>query len=114
MWFSFRIELGDGVHEVLENKRRVKERRHYERKKKFRRWFRMKEKPPKKELEEVKEVEGLVLVLKMRRAGFLGRTLKWKLGDEEYRWTGTRSFLPNWAKRCKGISHDMKVKFFIR
>ncbi|KAM5350574.1 hypothetical protein ACJ41O_007079 [Fusarium nematophilum] len=56
MWNSFRIELGDGVGEVLENKRRMKERKSYERKQKFRKWFGMKPTPPKQELEELQEL----------------------------------------------------------
>ncbi|KAH7126112.1 hypothetical protein EDB81DRAFT_203561 [Dactylonectria macrodidyma] len=108
-WYSFRVELGDGVSEVLENKRRVKERKSYERKQRNRKRFRMKEKPPKKELEDEKDVNGLVMNLSMRRAGFLKRTLKWELGGQEYQWSGTRAFLPGFVRRLKGISHDMKL-----
>ena len=108
-WNAFRIELGDGVHEVLENRRRVRERKWYEFKQKFRKFFRMKATPPKKPLEEVQPVEGFVMVLELRRDGFLKRSLKWKLGDQEFKWTGTRRFLPKWSSRWKAISHDMKV-----
>lgn len=109
LWSSFNIELGDGVHEVLENKRRVRAKKWYERKRKFRKFFWMKPTPPKKPLEETEPVEGFVVVMKMHRSGFLRRTLKWKLGEQEFKWTGTRQFLPDWACRWKGISHDMKV-----
>ncbi|KAH8686490.1 hypothetical protein BGZ61DRAFT_355786 [Ilyonectria robusta] len=109
MWNSFQIELGDGIEEVLENKRRVKERKSYERKQRTRKRFRMKEKPPKKELEDEKDVNGFVMALSVRRVGFLKRTLKWELGGEEYRWKGTRTFLPSGVRRWKGISHDMKL-----
>ncbi|KAK7402699.1 hypothetical protein QQX98_011563 [Neonectria punicea] len=109
MWNSFKIELGDGVEEVLENKRRVHDRKSYERKQRTRKRFGRKEKPAKTELEDVKDVHGLVVALKMRRAGFLGRKLKWELTGQEYCWTGTRMFLPNWIRRCKGVSHDMKL-----
>ncbi|KAH6973091.1 hypothetical protein BKA56DRAFT_635041 [Ilyonectria sp. MPI-CAGE-AT-0026] len=108
MWNSFQIELGDGIEEVLENKRRVKERKSYERKQRTRKRFRMKEKPPKKELEDEKDVNGFVMVLSVRRVGFLKRTLKWELGGKEYRWKGTRTFLPSGVRRWKGISHDLK------
>lgn len=109
MWNSFQIELGDGIEEVLENKRRVKERKSYERKQRTRKRFRMKEKPPKKELEDEKDVNGFVMALSVRRVGFLKRTLKWELGGNEYRWKGTRMFLPSSMRRWKGISHDLKV-----
>ncbi|KAH7136758.1 hypothetical protein B0J13DRAFT_479401, partial [Dactylonectria estremocensis] len=108
-WYSFRVELGDGVGEVLENKRRVKERKSYERKQRNRKRFRMKEKPPKKELENEEDVTGLVMNLSMRRAGFFKRTLKWEAGGQEYQWSGTRAFLPSPIRRLKGISHDMKL-----
>ncbi|KAF7554372.1 hypothetical protein G7Z17_g2974 [Cylindrodendrum hubeiense] len=109
MWNSFRIELGDGVDEVLENKRRVKERKSYERKQRTRKRFRMKEKPPKKELEDEKDVTGLVMTLKMKRVSFLKRTLKWELEGQEYQWKGTRAFLPSGVRGWKGISHDLKL-----
>ncbi|SPN96640.1 uncharacterized protein DNG_00161 [Cephalotrichum gorgonifer] len=109
MWNSFRIELGDGVAEVLENKRRRKERKSYERRQKFRRWFCMGETPPKKELEDEREVAGYVAVLKMSRGRFMGRTLKWELGGREYKWKGTRTFLPGSVKKVKGVSQDFKL-----
>ncbi|MBE3043819.1 hypothetical protein IMZ48_14840, partial [Candidatus Bathyarchaeota archaeon] len=76
LWSSFRLELGDGVAEVLENKRRRKDRKKYEAKQKVRKCFCMGETPPKKELEDEREVQGLVAPLKMSRGG-MGRTLRW-------------------------------------
>lgn len=111
IWSSFQIQLGDGVHEVMENKRRVSERKSYERKQKFRRWFWMKPTPPKKPLEEVEEVKGFVMTFEMKRTKFLNRSLRWKLGEQEFKWTGTRRFLPSWSSRWKGVSHDLKVCF---
>ncbi|KPM42920.1 hypothetical protein AK830_g3610 [Neonectria ditissima] len=109
LWDSFRIELGDGVDEVLQNERRVRERKWYHTKQKFRRWFWMKPTPPKKRLEPVQEVEGLVMPLRMRKVDFLTRSLQWELGGQTYTWSGTRKFLPNWSRRWKGISHDLKL-----
>jgi len=111
LWNSFQIQIGDGVNEVLENKARVKKRRRYERRQKVRRFFRRGEKPPKEPLEEVQEVEGLVMVFKMRREGFLGRTVKWGLGGKEYKWKGTRSLKKGkgFGGRVKGWSHDLKL-----
>ncbi|KAL6360093.1 hypothetical protein LRP88_05794 [Fusarium phalaenopsidis] len=63
MWNSFRLQVGDGVHEIMENKRRKKEQRDYRIGQKFRKWFCLGPTPPKKELEEQQEVEGLVFPL---------------------------------------------------
>ncbi|KAK7409161.1 hypothetical protein QQX98_008654 [Neonectria punicea] len=109
LWDSFRIELGDGVDEVLQNERRVRERKWYHTKQKFRRWLWMKPTPPKKRLEQVQEVEGLVMPLRMRKAFSMNRSLDWELGGQTYTWSGTRRFLPNWSRRWKGISHDLKL-----
>lgn len=109
MWNSFRLQVGDGVHEIMENKRRKKEQRKYRTAQKFRKWFCMGPTPPKKELEEQQEVKGLVFPVKMKRSGFLKRTLKWELGGRSYRWTGTRRFRSGRTKGWKGISHDFKV-----
>ncbi|KAF7554463.1 hypothetical protein G7Z17_g2933 [Cylindrodendrum hubeiense] len=108
-WDSFRIELGDGVEEVLQNKRRIRERKWYKTKQKFRKWFCMEPTPPKKPLEDTQEVKGLVMPMRMRRVDFMTRRLEWKMGGETYTWTGTRRFLPNWSKRWKGVSHDLKL-----
>ncbi|KAK7427756.1 hypothetical protein QQZ08_005694 [Neonectria magnoliae] len=67
LWDSFRIELGDGIDQVLQNDRRVRERKWHHTKQKFRRWFWMKPTPPKKRLEQVQEVKGFVMPLKMRK-----------------------------------------------
>ncbi|KAH7137408.1 hypothetical protein B0J13DRAFT_677426 [Dactylonectria estremocensis] len=109
LWNAFRIELGDGVEEVLQNKRRIQARKWYAVKQKLRRWFWMKPTPPKKPLEDTQEVEGLVMPVQMRRVGFMGRRLEWEMGGETYTWTGTRRFLPNWSRPWKGISHDLKL-----
>ncbi|KAL2108530.1 hypothetical protein VUR80DRAFT_3693 [Thermomyces stellatus] len=109
MWNSFRLEVGDGVGEVLENKRRRKARISHERKQGLRRLFCMGEKPPKEELKEESEVRGLVAPLKMSRDMFVGRTLRWELGGQEYAWKGTRRFMPSSIGGIKGISHDFKL-----
>jgi hypothetical protein len=109
LWNSFQIQIGDGVSEVLENKARVKKRRKHERKQKMRRFFCSPEKPPREPLEDPQEVQGLVAVFKMRRSAFLGRTLKWNLGGQDYRWKGTRRFATGLSKNLKGVSHDLKV-----
>ncbi|EEU38051.1 uncharacterized protein NECHADRAFT_84488 [Fusarium vanettenii 77-13-4] len=109
MWNSFRLQVGDGVHEIMENKRRKKEKREYRIGQKFRKWFCMGPTPPKKELEEQQEVQGLVFPVEMKRSRFWSRTLKWELGGQEYRWTGTRRFRTGRTKNWKGISHDFKL-----
>ncbi|CAG9949420.1 unnamed protein product [Clonostachys rosea f. rosea IK726] len=108
-WNSFRFEHGDGVDMVLKNKRRVSARKWHRRKTKMRGWFGKPEKPPKKPLEDEEEVEGLVMEFRMHRPRFITRALSFELNGEKYRWSGTRRFLPNWAKRFKGISHDFKL-----
>lgn len=114
MWSSFRIELGDGVHEVLENKRRAQQRKWYGRKQKMRKFFCMRSKPPKKPLEDEQPVKGFVMAVTMRRKQFLNRTLTFEWAGQEYRWTGTRMFLPNWSKGMKGVSHAYKVGGSVR
>lgn len=113
LWSSFRIDMGDGVHEVLQNERRVRMRKHYEFKQKFRRFFRMKPTPPKKELEDEQEVQGSVMKLRMRRLALFHRSLSFELDGHTYRWSGTRRYLkkgPGLWKRSKWISHDFKVR----
>lgn len=109
MWTSFRIELGDGVHEVLENARRVKEKKSHERKKKWRKAFRMGDGKSGKALEEEQPVRGFVMALTMRRMGFLSRRLEFDWAGRTYIWTGTRVFLPSWSQRMKGVSHGYKL-----
>jgi hypothetical protein len=109
MWNSFLIELGDGVHEVRTNEQRVSAKNSYRRLTKWRKFWHAKQKPPKKPLEDVEDVKGLVMPLKMTRAAFVGRTLKWELGGVKYKWTGTRQFLPKSVENWKGVSHDLKV-----
>lgn len=110
MWNSFRFEVGDGIAEVLENKRRVKARKEHETKQKLRKCFCMGEKEPKEELQEESEVRGLVAPMKMSRGKFMGRTLRWELGGREYVWKGTTMFLRESVKKFKGVSLDFKVR----
>ena len=110
MWNKFRLEVGDGVGEVLENERRRKERKSYERKQKVRKFFCMKETPPKNVLEEERAVEALVAPVEMKRA-FPGRTLTFEVGGQVYTWKGTRRFLPGAVKGLKGMSQDFKVRY---
>ncbi|VUC24648.1 unnamed protein product [Clonostachys rosea] len=108
-WNSFRFEHGDGVDMVLKNKRRVAARNCHRRKTRMRGWFGKPEKPPKKPLEDEEAVEGLVMEFRMHRPRFITRTLSYELNGEKYRWSGTRRFLPSWAKRFKGILQDLKL-----
>jgi hypothetical protein len=109
MWNSFEIQIGDGVGGVLENKARAKKRKQHERRQKTRRFFCRPEKSPPEPIEDPTEVQGLVAVFKMRRSGFLKRTLEWELGGQQYRWKGTRRFLTGPLRNRKGVSHDFKV-----
>ncbi|KAH6884171.1 hypothetical protein B0T10DRAFT_531386 [Thelonectria olida] len=109
MWNSFRIQFGDGVGEALDNKKKVKKTRHYQRRQKWRKRFGRKEKPPKEELEDPTDVQGLLVEFKMKRRAFINRTVKWEFAGEQYRWTGTRAFLSNRFRRWKGVSHDLKL-----
>lgn len=109
MWSSFRIELGDGVAEILDNERRARERMIYEFQQKWRRRLRMRLDDSDGPRGDQMEVFDFVMALGMRRCGFFSRTMKWEWMGEEYRWTGTRRFLPGWAKTFKGLSHDFKV-----
>ncbi|OGE56249.1 hypothetical protein PENARI_c003G10095 [Penicillium arizonense] len=52
MWSSFRLWLGDGVREVLENEKRPKAKRNAAKKAKRRKIFGLKSKPPNEPLEE--------------------------------------------------------------
>ncbi|KXX75489.1 hypothetical protein MMYC01_208119 [Madurella mycetomatis] len=109
MWNSFQIQIGDGVSEVLENNARVEKRKKHERKQKARRLFCMPERPSLDPIDDPQEVQGLVAVFKMRRSGFLRRTLKWELGGQDYQWKGTRRFLTGSFRDFKGVSHDFKL-----
>lgn len=110
MWRSFKIEMGYGVEQVLENERRVKEKKDYERTQRWRKRFGMKPTLPQNELAEVQEVDGFIQCLEMKRSGFLTRSLEWNLDDQENKWIGTRSFMTGWLRRVRGISHDIKVR----
>lgn len=106
MWGTFRVWLGDGVQEVLDNKKRRQERRKAERKNKWRKIFGKKKRPV--DVEE-KEVQGMVVMFRMQRTGFLTRSLELEVQGVRYRWSGTRMFATGFMKRFKGWSHSMKV-----
>lgn len=110
MWNWFRTELGDGVEGALASEERCRRQRKYERDQWLRRISHLKEMPPAEELEGEMEVKGFVLKMEMRKPCVVGRKLEWRLGGHEYRWSGTRMFLPRWARKMKGVSQDMKVR----
>lgn len=109
MWSSFSVWLGDGVHEVLENKRRTEFKKKVERKAKWRKRFCMGPKPPKGVVEDEQEVEGKVELVKLHRAG-LSRAVEFEVDGEQYRWSGTRTL--GGGMKVKGWSHNMKVRAF--
>lgn len=109
MWSGFHLWLGDGVHEVLENKKRVKMKRKAARKAKWRKAFGLKPKPPKEALQEEQEVHGKVVLVEMRRRGLFSRSFEWELEGVQYRWSGTRMFSRGQMKGLKGWTHDLKV-----
>ncbi|KAJ6060181.1 hypothetical protein N7444_002035 [Penicillium canescens] len=109
IWSSFRLWLGDGVREVLENEARAKAKRKAARKAKCRMVFGLKPKPPKEPLEDEKEVLGKVVVVEMRRGGLFTRKFDWEVDGEQYRWSGTRMFSTGPMKGVKGWTHDLKL-----
>ncbi|KAK2739196.1 hypothetical protein FQN57_006639 [Myotisia sp. PD_48] len=109
MFGTFKVWLGDGIDEVMKNKERVSAKNWYRRRERWRKWFHRKSKPPKKPLEDVKEVEGKIIYFEMFRTSFLGRSVEWELHGERYRWSGTRKFTTGALRRIKGLSHDMKL-----
>ncbi|KAL2871027.1 uncharacterized protein BJX67DRAFT_377637 [Aspergillus lucknowensis] len=107
MWGTFRVWMGDGVQEVVENERRRRERRKAERKNKWRKRF---GKEPKAiEVEEEKEVRGKVVLVRMQRMGFLSRRVEFEVEGVRYRWSGTRMFATGSMAGVKGWSHCMKL-----
>ncbi|KAI9370455.1 hypothetical protein BJX61DRAFT_544583 [Aspergillus egyptiacus] len=106
MWGTFRVWIGDGVQEVLDNEARRKQRRKLERKNKWRRAFGKEPRPV--EVEKEKAVEGKVVLIRMQRTG-LSRRVEWELDGVRYRWSGTRMFAPGIVRRIKGLSHSMKL-----
>ncbi|KAJ5671505.1 hypothetical protein N7507_000632 [Penicillium longicatenatum] len=108
MWGSFDVQLGEGVQEVLENKKRRKAKRSAVRQAKWRKAFRMRPKPPKEPLEEEQEVVGKVALVRMERVGLFSRTVDFELLGEGYQWTGTRMF-GHKGRGVKGWSHDLKL-----
>jgi hypothetical protein len=109
MWSSFRLWLGDGVREVLENQKRAKTKKKAARKAKCRKIFGLKPKPPKEPLEEEQQVLGKVVLVEMRKKGLFTRTFEWEVDGVQYRWSGTRMFATGRMKGVKGWTHDLKV-----
>jgi hypothetical protein len=109
MWSSFRLWLGDGVREVLENKKRAKAKKKAARKAKCRKIFGLKPKPPKEPLEEEQQVLGKVVLVEMRKQGLFTRKFEWEVDGVQYRWSGTRMFATGRMKGVKGWTHDLKV-----
>ncbi|KAL4945707.1 hypothetical protein BDV06DRAFT_209313 [Aspergillus oleicola] len=107
MWGSFRVWIGDGVEEVLENEGRRRRRRNAERKNKWRKRFGKKAKPI--EVEEEQAVQGKVVLFRMQRAGFFARRVEWEFEGVRYRWSGTRMFLKGFLGGIKGWSHSVKL-----
>ncbi|KAL4981998.1 hypothetical protein BDW68DRAFT_195805 [Aspergillus falconensis] len=107
MWGTFRVWLGDGVQEVLDNERLRRERRKAERKNKWRKRFGKEEEVV--EVDEEKEVQGKVVMFRMQRKGLFTRSVEWELEGVRYRWSGTRMFATGFMKGVKGWSHSMKL-----
>ncbi|KAL4789490.1 hypothetical protein BDV19DRAFT_395030 [Aspergillus venezuelensis] len=107
MWGSFRVWVGDGVKEVLENDDRRRRRRSAERKNKWRKRFGKTAKPV--DVEEEQTVRGKVVLFRMQRAGLFARRVDWEFEGVCYRWTGTRIFARGVLGSIKGWSHSMKL-----
>ncbi|CBF74971.1 predicted protein [Aspergillus nidulans FGSC A4] len=107
MWGTFRVWIGDGVQEVLDNERRRREKRKAERKNRWRKRFGRGVKPV--DVEEEKEVQGKVVMFRMQRKGLFTRSVEWELEGVRYRWSGTRMFATGFMKGVKGWSHSMKL-----
>ncbi|KAL3455753.1 hypothetical protein BJX64DRAFT_57680 [Aspergillus heterothallicus] len=106
-WGSFRVWLGDGVQEVLDNEKRRRQKRRAERKNKWRRRF---GKPPKPvEVEEEKPIQGKVVMFRMQRMGLFSRRVEWEIDGVRYHWSGTRMFSTGFMGGVKGWSHSMKL-----
>lgn len=106
-WAKLTLELGDGVAQVEHNRSAERLRTSEARKRKWRRWFGMKERPVK-EMEDV-EVVGLVLGVLIERRPRVGRKMRWEFDGVGLVWTGTRGMARSWFKGVRGYSHDMKV-----
>ncbi|KAL2786318.1 hypothetical protein BJX66DRAFT_36912 [Aspergillus keveii] len=107
MWGSFRVWLGDGVQEVLDNEDRRRQKRKAERKNKWRKRFGKEPKPV--EVEEEKAVQGKVIMFRMQRLGLFSRKVEWEIEGVRYRWSGTRMFSTGFMRGVKGWSHSMKL-----
>jgi hypothetical protein len=101
---SFRLYLGEGVHEVLDNMRRRQVARGIKFKSKWK--FNLGGKNAKGPLEEEQEIQGKVILVRMKRVG-LSRSVEFELDGVVYRWSGTRKFGKVGA--IKGWSHSLKV-----
>ncbi|KAL4922786.1 hypothetical protein BDW62DRAFT_2952 [Aspergillus aurantiobrunneus] len=109
MWGTFRVWIGDGVQEVLENEKVRQERRKAERKNRLRRWVGRAEKSV--DAGEEKVVQGRVVMVKMQRVGLFSRRVEWEVDGERYRWSGTRMFGNRFRfmGKVKGWSHSVKL-----
>jgi hypothetical protein len=108
-WRSFRLEMGDGVREILENKARAKAKRKAVIDAIIGKILWWKPNPPMEPLEDEQEVLGEVVVVKVRK-GFFTRNFDWELDGVQYRWSGTRMFSTGLMKGVKGWTHDLKVR----
>ncbi|KAL5339378.1 hypothetical protein BJX70DRAFT_158581 [Aspergillus crustosus] len=107
MWGTFRVWLGDGLQEVLDNEALRRAKRSAERKNKWRKRFGKEEKGV--DVEGEKPVRGKVVMFRMQRMGFLSRSVEWELDGVRYRWSGTRMFSTRVMSGVKGWSHSMKL-----
>ncbi|EEH05720.1 conserved hypothetical protein [Histoplasma capsulatum G186AR] len=108
MWTSFKVWLGDGVSEVLQNEERRKKAKSYERKEKVRKFFCRGSKQPKEPLEDEQPVSGKVILVHMHRSG-LSRKVEFEVGGTRYRWSGTRKFATGFMQGVKCWSHCLKL-----
>ncbi|OBT66308.1 hypothetical protein VE03_04294 [Pseudogymnoascus sp. 23342-1-I1] len=106
-WTKLTLELGDGVAQVEHNRDAERLRVSEAKKRRWRRWFGMREREGK-EVEEV-DVSGLVLGMRMERRPRVGRRMGWEFDGVGYVWTGTREMATSWFRGVKGYSHDMKL-----
>jgi hypothetical protein len=109
MWSSFKLWLGDGVAQVVENEKRKKQKKKHRRKTKLRKMFGLKEKLPKEELKEEEEITGKIILVKLKRHAFGSRTVEFEVEGVKYKWTGTRTFSTGRVNCMRGWSHNLKV-----
>ncbi|OBT76481.1 hypothetical protein VF21_03985 [Pseudogymnoascus sp. 05NY08] len=101
------LSLGDGLGQVEHNRSAKRLRTSEARKRKWRRWVGMRERPVK-EMEDV-EVVGLVVGVCMERRPRVGRRVGWEFDGVGLAWMGTRGMARSWFKGVRGYSHDMKL-----